>query len=206
MEIRWLGQSAFEIKTSAGTLISDPYPGLFEAVAARDPNTVVTSCKKGRRAGEIPDADKVLDRPGEYEFGGLGVRGVGTPGGGPDRSRTVNTVFLVDAEGVTVGILGLAGAVPNEATLHMMGPVDVLLVRTDSPAMPFDQLAAAVRAIDPKLVIASGFDPASGAPAAGLAAFLKQMGVKAVEPQPRQSISKSSLPQDMKVVVLSPRG
>ena len=206
MEIRWLGQSAFEIKTSTGTMITDPFPGLFEASASRDPNTVVAFCKKGQRVSGVPDEEKVVDRPGEYEFGGMSVRGVGTPAGDASSSRAVNTVFLLDAEGITVGILGLASTPPDAPTQQMMGPVDVLLVRTDSRAMTMDQIAAAVRAIDPKVIVPTGFDPASGAPGPTLVSFLKQMGVKSAEAQPRLSVTKGNLPPDLKIAVLSPRG
>ncbi len=202
MEIRWLGQSAFEIKTSTGTMITDPFPGLFEAATSRDPNTVVAFCKKGACVSGVPDEEKVIDRPGEYEFGGMSVRGVGIPAGDAATSRAVNTMFLLDAEGLTVGVLGLASIPPDGPTQQVMGPVDVLLIRTDSRAMTMDQIAAAVRAIDPKVVVPTGYESSSGAPGPALASFLKQMGVKTSEVQPKLSISKGNLPQDLKVAVL----
>ena len=205
MEIRWLGKSAFEIKTAAGTVIADPYPGLFEALGARDPNTIVTVSRLGQRAPEAPNPEKLADRPGEYEMGGLSFRGVATTAGDPSR-RTVNTVFVVDAEGMTVCALGQIGVAPDAQTLQLIGQVDVLLVRTEPGGLPVDELAAAVRAIDAKVIVPSGLDASAGTPSASLNAFLKQLGVKAAEAQPRLSLTRANLPQDTKVVILSQRG
>ena len=206
MEIRWLGQSTFELKTSTGTVICDPYPGLFESGSHLDPNTVVTMSRRGPPLADMPETVHAFDRPGEYEAGSISVRGVASPAGAPGQSRAVNTVFLIDAEGMTVCALGLPGTVPDATALQMMGPVDVLLVRTDgTTGLPMDQRAAAVRTIEPRLVVPSGYDASTGAPGPALASFLRQMGVKQAEAQPRLAVSKASLPEDMKVIVLSPR-
>ncbi len=205
MEIRWLGQSAFEVKTAAGTVVCDPYPGLFERGAALDPNTIATFSRQGGKTDWLPESVHVIDRPGEYEMGGLSVRGVATPAGDPASSRAVNTVFLVDAEGLTVCALGLPGVTPDATALQMMGPVDVLLVRTDGAGMPADQRAGTARQIEAKVVAVNGYDSVAGSPNAALARLLKELGVKQVEPQPRFAVSKSSLPPDLKVVVLTPR-
>ncbi len=205
MEIRWLGQSAFEAKTSAGTVVFDPHPGMFQSGPLQDPNTVMTVSRRGA-PGDVPRQVQCFDRPGEYEAGSLSIRGVATPGAvGRAGGRSVNTVFMLDAEGVTICCLGAPSVAPDASALQMIGPVDVLLVRTDGAAMPPDQLAAAARAMEPSLVVPSGFDSSKGAPGQALAAFLRQLGVKQAEPLPRLNVTKSSLPEDLKVIVLSAR-
>jgi L-ascorbate metabolism protein UlaG (beta-lactamase superfamily) len=205
MEIRWLGQSSFEIKTATGTVVTDPYPGYFDSGAPADPNTIVTLSRRADASGDWPASVKVFDRPGEYETGGLSFRGVATPAADGRAGRTVNTVFVFDAEGMTICAFGQPGVVPDEHTLQMIGPVDALLVRTDGQGLPMEQRAAAARAVEPKVVVPNGFDASSGAPAQALAKFLAQLGVKQAEAQPRLSLNKASLSEGMKTVVLSPR-
>ena len=99
MEIRWLGQSAFEIKTSTGTILCDPAGAIVSSGPGHDPNTVLVLSRKEARPSGITDSMAVFDRPGEYEVAGICVRGVGTPVSEKVAGRGLNTVFLVEAEG-----------------------------------------------------------------------------------------------------------
>ncbi|MEX0761568.1 MAG: MBL fold metallo-hydrolase [Dehalococcoidia bacterium] len=206
MEIRWLGQSAFEIKASAGTVICDPFRALFtDDGPLKDPNTVVTFSRRDSALRGLPEEVKSLTGPGEYEISGLSIRGVATPAGDPQSSRDINTVFIVDADGVNVGVLGVPGIQPDAQAMQLVGQVDVLLVTSENGALSADDLSSVVRSFEPKVIVPSGYDPDAGAPGPELAALLTELGAKAGDPQTRLSLTRSNLPEEVTTVILQLR-
>ena len=94
MEIRWLGNSTFEVKSSAGAVVVDHQGALPKQSDLEDQNTVFVF-SKGARANHPVGKHNVLVGPGEYEIGGLSIRGVATPADDPAVSREINTVYIV---------------------------------------------------------------------------------------------------------------
>ena len=63
--------------------------------------------------------------------------------------------------------------------------------------------AATVRQIEPKLVVPMHFGlPPADRGLAPVSRFLKEMGLKEIEPRPRLNVTRSNLPQDTQVVLL----
>jgi hypothetical protein len=148
---------------------------------------------------------KVLEGPGEYEIGGVSIRGVATPADDPSVSHEINTVYVIDADGVMVCSAGALGYAPDSVAVQQVGKVNVLLLDPEQSVLSGDELAATVRNFDPELVAPSGFDEAAGKPGRLLAELLSELGVKQVEPQQRMTVSRNSLPEQRTTVVLTPR-
>lgn len=206
MEITWLGRNCFRIRGREGAVVTDPCPpesGYKFAKPAADIVTLSSKDDSGYSAIEVVGGTpKVLDAPGEYEIGGILVTGVATVGQNASR----NIAFVVEVDGIRVGHLGLLASAPNAAAIEALGDIDVLLLPTGGG-----------NALSPKLAqdLMTKFDPGVAIPMnyrtevetlelEPLESFLKETGAKP-EPLARIQVTKSSLPQDLTVMVLEPR-
>ncbi|HEU4760557.1 MAG TPA: MBL fold metallo-hydrolase [Dehalococcoidia bacterium] len=211
MEIVWLGHACFRLRGREATLVTDPCPPSTGYAIGKPNADVVTvshyhedhSYLKG--VGGTP---KVIDGPGEYEVHGAFVTGIGTY---HDRrkgeERGANVVFVVEMEEVRVCHLGDLGHTPTPEQVEEMSGVDVLLVPVGG-LTTLDGTAAAevVNLLEPRLVIPmhyrteavkDGLEPPDR--------FLREMGAKALEPQPKLSVTATSLPHETQVVLLDYR-
>ncbi len=204
MEIRWLGNSTFEIRTSTGIVVVDHQGALPKASELEDENTIFVF-SQGDQASHPAGRHQVLTGPGEYEIGGLSVRGVATPADDPAISRETNTVYVVDADGMQVATLGNPGFQPSAQSVQQISKVDVLLINTEAQGLELDELSTVIRNLEPKMVVPSGYDSGAGKPSPAMSRLLTELGVKEVEPTPRLSISRSGLPDERTVVVLQQR-
>jgi len=204
MEIRWFGSSAFQLRAAAGMVLFDPFVGVVGTGRSLDANTVVTVSNAGvdpAAVAQLGDRGRVLDGPGEYEVSGIGVRGLPTPLEDQEASRRVNTVYVVEVEGLTVCHLGSLRSTLSAQILQTIGRVDILMVSVVSDGLSPEMAAAAVRQIEPTVILPMGHDGSAGAPA--VTEFLSELGTAAGEPVQRLSVTRSNLGEEQRVVVLS---
>jgi len=208
VQVCWPGRVAIELKATAGTVMCDPFPEIFQRGAVVDPNTIVTISEASRpeRLPEgIPAAARVISGPGEYEIKGIGIRGVPIPRQDPDDQRAVNTAYVVEADGMAFCHLGVPSGELSPQALRSIGRVDVLIVPIDGDLLSPEQAVAAVRQVEPGVVIPVGFEPAEQGTAPSLTRFISELGVEAAPPVGRISIVRNSIGEDLKIVVLTPQ-
>ena len=138
MEIRWLGNSTFEIRSSAGMVVVDHQGALPKPADVEDDNTIFVF-SQGDHASHPAGKHQVLTGPGEYEIGGLSVRGVATPADDPAISRDTNTVYIVDADGMQVATLGNPGSQPSAQSVQQISKVDVLIINTEAQGLETEE-------------------------------------------------------------------
>ncbi|MBT3996365.1 MAG: hypothetical protein HOF01_11275 [Chloroflexi bacterium] len=204
MEIRWLGNSTFEVKSSVGVVVVDHQGGIPPASELKDENTVFVYSKGERRSHPESDS-QVLSGPGEYEIGGLAIRGIATPADDPAISHDINTVYVVDADGLQVATLGNPGYQPSAQSVQQISKVDILIINTESQGLESDEMSAVIRNLEPKMIVPSGYDAATGKPSAAMQRLLTELGVKEFEATSKLTVSKSGLPDERAVVVLQQR-
>ena len=139
--------------------------------------------------------------PGEYEIGGLSIRGVATPADDPAISRKINTVYIVDADGLQVAMLGNPGSQPSAQSVQQISKVDVLIINTESQGLEPDELSNAIRNLEPKIVVPSGYDSQLGKPSTEMQRLLTELGVKDFEATTRVTVTKSGLPDERTIIV-----
>ena len=214
MDITWLGNACFRLSADNVVVVTDPFP---ESVGLRPdmrPATVVTvSHRDPNRSNwkDVPGNPKVFAAPGEYEYRGIGVRGVMTPlpADTPQEDRSV--AFAIEIGGVTICHMGSVNSPPTPSQIDELSPVDVLLIPAGGGAtMGVEQVFQTMQDLSPKIVIPMGDNvpPVAGEAAAqpqGMEAFVRRMGLDDVSLQPRLVVTNSNLPADMRVVVLAPR-
>ncbi len=211
MELTWLGQRAFRLtQRGKATVVTDSYDPETSGLKPIKTRAEVVTLSQGALSAAarkgLRGVKKILDRPGEYEIGGVFIIGVQVRGPkGQDPLQDMRLVFTLDYEGITVAHLGGLQRVPAQSEIEALGPVQVALVPIDGEhGLKPAQAAEVVSLLEPNVVVPMGYHP-QGRGARALDRFLKEMGVSEIQPQPSLKLSSSSLPGETQVVVLAPR-
>ena len=219
MDITYLDGSSFLLRGRDASLIINPNPG---AAAARGvaPDIVTVSCLKDAPDAGTGDAEsalgKTLTRPGEYEISGVLIRGV-RPANPPTNHRTV--VYLITMDGVRLCHLGHLSQALSGAEVGELSAADVVFVPVSGQGTLAPGVASEVLAsLSPRLVIPMwypsalpgqqmqlGTVPDQSADSGDIGPFLNEVGATQLEPQPRLSVTPTSMPAEREVVVLQPR-
>ncbi len=209
MEITYLGHSAFRLRGREVTVVTDPFPpdiGLDMGKISADIITVSHSSPNHSFVDGVAGTPRVVNGPGEYEISEVLIAGVATeaePGKGP-----INTAYVMHLDDLTVCHLGDLDSTLTDSQLEGIGDIDVLFVpvggqRTLAPA----KAAEVVAQLEPRVVIPMHYT-LGDTTVQGLAPvdqFIREMGAKDFVPETRVSVTRSSLPSEVKVTVLQPK-
>lgn len=214
MEISLNGDSAFLIKSSAGAVICDPAnadEAQYTATSAADDTAIsallFSAADRQVQPPNQQNGPAILTRPGEYEVGELGIRGVALLASDQPEQRGTVTGYRIDAERLAVMMLGDPGSLPDNRTRQLIGHVDVLLIDTTRIRLKPNELASLISTIEPSLVCVNGINRETGEQTPELQAIYKDIGGtdQPTEPVLRQNVTKSSLPDGRRLVVLRSR-
>lgn len=209
MEISWLGHSCFVIKGKEKTIVTDPYhPDLGYSLGNPKADIVTLShLHPGHSYVEgVANEPKRMNIPGECEIGGVFITGLATfhdNEGGSIRGK--NTVYNIEMDGMALCHLGDLGHRLRPEMVDELGVIDILFVPVGEVSTISIGIAVeTVKELNPHIVIpmhyktdvvARNLEPVDK--------FLKEMGIREVEPRNRLSIAESSLPSGTQVVLLS---
>lgn len=128
------------------------------------------------------DRALIVDGPGEYEVHNCSIRGVPAKRfSAADDAPANATMYRIEAEDVSLAIIGHANPKLTDEQLEALGIIDVLVVPVGGYGYTLDAKAAVelTRKIEPKIVIPTHYaDPAAKyeVPQAPVEEFLKEMG------------------------------
>jgi L-ascorbate metabolism protein UlaG (beta-lactamase superfamily) len=209
MDITWYGHSCFRLSDRGVTIVTDPPSDDLGYDRPRIRADVVTISHEhpghNNRVG-FRGGPRFFDGPGEYEVKEVFITGIATYHDGRNGSvRGRNTVFLFEFDGLTVCHLGDLGHVPSQSEVEALSSVDVLLIPVGGlHTIDASKASEVISLIEPRLVIPMHYKTkVEKAKLETVTKFLKEMGVAPVPPQPELKVSKSSLPEDTQVVVLT---
>ena len=204
-----MGLSCFRIRGSQAVIITDPFPpGLGYTLGKQAADIVTVSHQHPSHSYDqgINSEHRLVKGPGEYEISGVLILGISTYHDSvKGQSRGKNTIYLMEIDGVNVLHLGDLGHALNDQQAEEIGNVDVLLlpvggVNTINAAMA----AEVIRKLEPKMVVPMHYKTEKGSPdLEPVENFLKEMGKTLVEPRPKLTVSRNSLPLTTEVVVLT---
>ncbi|MBN1122875.1 MAG: MBL fold metallo-hydrolase [Anaerolineae bacterium] len=210
MEITWYGHSCFRLmERGVASIVADPFD---ESIGYPLPNlradiVTISHNAPGHATFEyIKKVNYVLDRPGEYEIGGVFITGVATYHPDPEEGNGHrNIVFVYDFNDIVVGHLGNLDHVPSQSQIEQLGGIDVLLVPVGGGgALNSSQASEVISLIEPAIVIPMHYaTPEYSLNLDPLDKFLKEMGVSAVEAQDTLRIRGMNLSEDTEIVVLN---
>ncbi len=211
MEITWYGHSCFRLaERGMASVVTDPYDYRevgYELLKLRADIVTVSHELPGHSYLQAVKGDfYAITGPGEYEIGGVFVTGVQTNGGSKkDVEEPLNTLYVIDYNGLTVAHLGNLDRVPTQAEVEALGTINIALV----PVGGGSGLIAAkanevISMLEPNLVIPMHYgNKSTSVQLDPISKFLKEMGLAEVESMPSYKVtSTSSLPEETRVVVL----
>jgi L-ascorbate metabolism protein UlaG (beta-lactamase superfamily) len=212
MDITWLGHSAFKIKTKTATIIIDPFnPSIGLPWTKQEADILLLSHDHDdhhHTAGVT--ASFTAEGPGEYEVNEVSIAGTrvfhdATNG----QERGAVTAFTLTAENMSICHLGDLGHDLTLEQIESLQPTDILLVPVGGH-YTIDGAAAAkvVSQLEPRIVIPMHYAvPGLALPEQldDVDVFIKALGKEAPEQIPSLRITRDTLPDEMKVMLLEAR-
>lgn len=211
MEINWYGHSCFRItERGMATVVTDPYDhnlvGYEPLKLKADIVSISHEAAGHNYITAVKGKSYLIKGPGEYEIGGVFITGVQTDGHGKRSSSTEppNTLYVFDYDGLTVVHLGDLRRVPGQTEIEALGEVHIALVPVGGGGgLIAAKAAEMVSLLEPGIVIPMHYNtPASSLKLAPLNKFLKEMGAGDTKTEPSLKISRTTVPNETRVVVL----
>ena len=200
MELTWLGGGTVLARgREARVLINPPDDPAF-LPSVRGGVDLIIRCDGAANALRPESGPQVLARPGEYEVGGVTVRGVAVGDA---------VVFVCDVDEVGIGATGNQVTTVSEVEQDALGRIDVLVLPVGGGRGPAPAVAAGLVArLQPGVVVpvqyATGVLEDAGLE--GLEPFASEMGLQQWTAQPKLTLTGSpGATDETRVVVLEPR-
>jgi len=208
MDILPLGHSSFKLKGKSVTLVTDPFDSTFTGLkfpkhTACDIVTVSHDHKDHNEVTQLEGDPFVVRGAGEYDIKGVDIIAISTEHGGDVPEK--NTIYRIEMEDLNIVHLGDLGRLLTSAEIDLLDGVDILFVPVGGTyTIDAAQAKKIIAEIEPKVVIPMHYDRPGLAikNLAPVSIFLKEMEKEQVVAQPKLSISKGKLPEEMQVVVL----
>ena len=154
----------------------------------------------------VSGTPRVITGPGEYEVAGILIAGIATalePG-----SRPRNTAYVFRFEDLVICHLGDLEKQLSNDQVEEIGAIDVLMVPAGKGgALDAVQAAEVVHQLTPRIVIPMHFrkDGAGTSGFESVDGFLREMGSSTIKPENKLAVTRGSLPEDIRVVLLESR-
>ncbi len=210
MEITWYGHSCFRlIERGLASVVTDPFDSNsvgYEPLRLKADIITISHDAPGHNfTSAVKGSNHVINGPGEFEIGGVFITGVQTDGTGKKViEKPRNTLYVFDYMGINIAHLGDLRSVPTQTEIEALGTVHVALVPVGGgEGLNAAKAAEVVSLLEPNIVIPMHYrTPAVKMELDRLDKFLKEMGLHEAETVPGLKVTKSSLPEETKVVVL----
>ena len=216
MDISWLGHSCFLLRGKNVTLVTDPFtPALGDLpplgkIAA--PIVTISHNHAGHNnVAAISGSPRVVRGPGEYEISDVLITGVASYHDnqrGKEYGR--NTIYVIHMDDLVICHLGDLGHTLQEEQLEEVADADILLIPIGGEhTVNAAQAAEIISQVEPRVVIPmhyrsnalQGVQDAANA----LDKFCREMGIEIINAQSKFVVTRTNLPTEMQVVVLTPR-
>lgn len=217
MVIVWHGQSCFEVianpvKNGQVKIVIDPFSEEIGLKLPKMEADIVLATHSHYDHNNVKGAGGsafLVEGPGEYEVKNVYIRGISSWHDAREgKERGENTIYAIEAEDLKICHLGDFGQAELTADqLDAIGEVDVLMVPVGGVYTIEAKEALKVMAqLEPKITVPMHYGlPKLKVKLEGVEKFLKAVGVKTTEPQPKLTVKKKDLSQEeARIVVLTP--
>jgi len=205
MEIEYKGANCVVITTKKATLTVDPKLSLvgLKDITPKDAISLATQAEFG-----LTNEAVAIDRPGEYEVSNISVVGVPAKRAIDHEDVKKATMYRIATGEVNIAVIGHVTTPLTEEQLEALGIVDVVIVPVGGNGYTLDahQAVAAVRQLDPKVVIPTHYDDKAvkyEVPQMELEPFLKELGAEQHEVMPKWKVKNGIIPDTLQVIELT---
>lgn len=211
MEIYWLGHGCFRLRGRDATVLCDPCPpstGYKIGKVNADIVTISRDHPDSSHRAAVSGEAKFLDGPGEYDISGVLITAVDTDRADRVDGHSRNIAYVIDLDDIKVCHLGDISRVPASDEIEELSAADILMVPVGGGrVLDAEKAAEIVSLLEPKIVIPMLYKTdVSKGDFEAVDRFVKEMGAEAKSPEQRLNITRSGLPQDTTLVLLSYRG
>lgn len=214
MHIIWQGQSCFQLiatrqKGEQVSIAIDPFD---EEIGLKVPSfeagilLITHDYHDHNNKKAIKGTPFLIEGPGEYEVKEVVIQGI--PSFHNEEKKEPNTIYTLETEGLRIchlGDLGQKELTPEQ--LEKIGDIDVLMVPVGGN-YTIDAKGAAkiISQIEPHIAIPMHYLlPKLKVKLDDVSQFLKEMGKRSIEPQPKLLVKKKDLTgEETQIVVLTP--
>lgn len=214
MTITWYGHSCFKITNQGGhlTIITDPFDksiGLTPPRGSTDIITVSHDHYDHNNVKTISGSPFIINNPGEYEIKGIRIVGCSSfHDKKQGQERGLNTIYLIEIDKIRICHLGDFGQERlTDEQLEAIGQVDILIIPIGGTfTLNAPEAIKVAEQLEPHLIIPMHYKLAGlKIDLAGLAEFLKEMGLNKKPAVDKLTVKKKDLiGKDMEVAVLKP--
>lgn len=211
MEISWLGHACFQLRGKNVTLITDPFSpqqGEPLRLSKLNPAIITLSHNYSNFTPLTAGEPYIVRGPGEYEVSDVLITGVAsTHAGKQGQPYRRNTMYVIHLDDIMICHLGALGHTLQDEQLEAVADADVLLIPIgDEQSLNAAQAVEVISQIEPRIVIPMLYPvPTTDTTSDALDKFCREMSVKTMNAQPKLSVTRSSIPTEMQVVLLTPR-
>ena len=205
MEITWLGQASFSFNSRDVVLVTDPQNAMSDSLSSNKQPDIITY------SHTIPynqpnGSGHTVAGPGEYEISHFYLSGMGTilKQNSISEERSVNTIYTIRAEGLTLCHLGYLTQKLAPAQIDQLGQPQILLGPVSGEGiLSTSELQEIISAIQPRIFLPLQYsaDESSNGQSS-LGKFLSEMGTTNIEPQRRLNLTETNLPAELRVVTM----
>lgn len=218
MEIIALGHAGFRLRSKDVTLVLDPPSPAFgyslKGITA-DIICISHDHPGHNYAQGIGGTPRVLRGPGEYEIGGAlitALRSFHDTKHGAERGA--NTIYLIHLEDLTICHLGDLGHAPTAALQQEIAGADILMIPVGGHSTIDAKIAAEIIGeAEPSIILPIHYGTGGTAqgrlgaePLDPVEMFFQVMGIPVAEPQAKLVVTRSTIPSQTQVTLLTPRG
>lgn len=203
MTIEWFGKTCVRLTTSEAMTVIDPFSRESGLKAPRLTADLLLLTNGDADRSAVSGTPFVVDGPGEYEVKRTFVYGIPVAGSSDERQ----TLYLIEAEGMSLAHLGNLGHNLSNGELERLEGVDILMLPVGGHGvLNAEQAATVISAVEPRIVIPTQYKiPGLKQHLDPVSAFAKELGVKESETLEKLKVATKDLPQDnMRVVILTP--
>src|SRR6056297_1183792 len=157
MEIRWLGHSCFEIKTTFNVL-TDPYDDSVSYNFDPVPIQIITESHQHHDHNahdRVPGDPAIVKTAGEHTFEDVMIKGYKTyHDKDMGKKRGGNIIFQIVSEGITITHLGDLGHMLDPDTIQILSNTDVLMIPVGGTyTIDAYEAVKVIERIKPKVVV-----------------------------------------------------
>lgn len=204
MEIEYKGANCVVISTKKATLTIDPRLSLvgLKDIEPKDAIALSTQPEFGLKNSAV-----AIDRPGEYEVSNISVVGVPAKRAIDHEDVYRATMYRIATGEVTIAVIGHVTTPLTEEQLEGLGVVDVVIIPVGGNGYTLDahQAVAAVRQLDPKVVIPTHYDDGAvkyEVQQMELEPFVKELGAER-ETMAKWKVKNGIIPDTLQVIELT---